>query len=377
MMKAFIAIGILASLNAFVYWRILKTSPLLAAAFFTLQLLGPFGDRLFFPVLKAYAPLSVLVLLLDWASYLALGLLACLVFFGIIAEFIKWGNDVLHLTDPVSLQRRSVMTVGLASAGSAAMGVGQAMAGPLVKRITIDIKSLPASFDGFQIVQISDLHAGPIIGRDYIRNVVNIANGLQPDLIALTGDFVDGSVTGLQDDIAPLGQLWAPYGVFFVTGNHEYYWGAEAWQDKFQQLGAQVLNNAHHVIAKGQDHLIVAGIPDLSTLRRDDIPSSSVKDALAGAPPGLVKILLAHQPGSYEMASEAGIDLQLSGHTHAGQFFPFSLIIPLFHRYYRGLNRHENTWIYVNCGTGFWGPPIRTGVPAEITLLTLRTASPT
>ena len=245
------------------------------------------------------------------------------------------------------------------------------MARPSVRSVTIPLKGLPQSFNGFKIAQISDLHVGPMIGRDYTQSVVNLTNSLNPDLIALTGDFVDGSVAQLAEDVAPLADLRSVHGSFYITGNHEYYWGAEDWMAEFKRLGARVMVNEHERISRGDDHIVLAGIPDLSTLRNQNIESADAEKSLLGVADGVVKILLAHQPNSYEMAYKAGVDLQLSGHTHAGQFFPFSPLIRFFQRYYQGLNRHDSMWIYVNSGTGYWGPPLRTGVPSEITLITL------
>jgi len=159
--------------------------------------------------------------------------------------------------------------------------------------------------------------------------------------------------------------------VYFVTGNHEYYWNAPAWSAEMRRLGARVLDNEHVVLQRGAGHLVLAGVPDYSTRHLPEGQRSDPARALRGAPADAVKILLAHQPASYADAQAAGFDLQLSGHTHGGQYFPFSQLIRFFQRYYKGLNRHGGLWVYVNRGTGYWGPPLRAGVPAEITLLTL------
>lgn len=378
-------IGVLGLLNAYVAWRVFgRATPFnpaiwgLAVGFFCLQLAAPLGDRLLFSGLRGQIDADRFFLVLDWTSYLALGVLSCLVIYGLTADVIgilwKWASSSHgpfggHSVD---FNRRALLTLGLATAGTTVIGVSQAMAGPLIRTKDIPMKGLPAGFDGFRIAQISDLHVGPIIGRAYVENVVAMTMGLKADLIALTGDFIDGTLHQLQDDVAPLGNLSAPHGVFFVTGNHEYYWGAERWIEEFRALGATPLCNEHRVLRREGDAIVLAGITDLSAGRFDDSQMADVNKALVGAPEGVPKILLAHQPNAYEMASAAGVDLQLSGHTHAGQYFPFSLLIGLFQRYYKGLNRHEGLWIYVNRGTGFWGPPLRTTIPSEITLLTLR-----
>jgi len=375
MIKVVIALSVLSILNAYVVIRVIGRNrmPLwLALAFFGLQLLGPFGDRLLFPILKRFTDVTLPFTVLDWLSYLALGLLACLFLYGLVADLARVIWNYAAKDSTVNFERRALLTLGGATLGTTVIGVGQAVAGPSVRMVTIPLKGLPPSFDGFKIAQISDLHVGPMIGRDYTQNVVSITNGLAPDLVALTGDFVDGSVEQLKDDVAPLADLKSVHGSYYITGNHEYYWGAAPWIAEFKRLGARVLSNDHVLIRRSDDRFILAGIPDLSTLRNSDIESASAEQALQGSPDGLVKILLAHQPNSYDMASKAGFDLQISGHTHAGQFFPFSPFIRFFQRYYQGLNRHENLWIYVNSGTGYWGPPLRTAVPSEITLITLR-----
>lgn len=256
------------------------------------------------------------------------------------------------------------------------VGLIEATSKPHIVTVDIPFPNLPDAFDGFRIAQISDLHVSSLIGHEYVAEVVEMTNNLKPDLIALTGDFVDGSVEQLSTRISPLETLTAPHGVFFITGNHEYYSGAEAWIEKFRSFGTHVLLNEHKVLERGHDKIVLAGVTDYSTRHPPSDNPFSPQKSLVGAPLDTVKILLAHQPASYREAAAAGFDLQLSGHTHAGQYFPFTMLIGFFQRYYRGLNRHDKMWIYVNSGTGFWGPPLRTGVPSEITLLTLRKSSP-
>ena len=236
----------------------------------------------------------------------------------------------------------------------------------------VPIDGLPAEFDGYRIAQVSDLHVGPTIGADFAQTVVDTVNGLRPDLVALTGDLVDGSVEHLSEGIAPLGSLKSQDGVFFVTGNHEYYSGVRAWCRKMADLGAQVLLNSHQVVSRGSARMLVAGVTDYSAGRMLPSHKSDVSAALAGAPDCDIKMLLAHQPKSAEAAGPHGFDLQLSGHTHGGQIFPWTLVVPLVHRFSRGLYAFGSGWVYVNPGTGYWGPPMRVGVPSEITLLTLR-----
>ena len=280
-----------------------------------------------------------------------------------------------HLSvDPASFDRVVLMVIGGAILGTMIVGVWQARRGLGVLVTEVPLANLPPAFDGFRIAQISDLHVGPTIGRGYVRNVVDMTNALKPDLIALTGDFADSHAADVADAVAPLGELRSTHGSFFVTGNHEYFWDASAWLAMFRKLGARVLINEHVEIRRGGDAITLAGVTDYSTRHMGAPHGSNPGAAIAGARPDTTRILLAHQPASHTAASAAGFDLQLSGHTHSGQYFPFNLLIRFFQRYYRGLNRHENMWVYVNRGTGYWGPPLRAGVPSEVTLLVLKHA---
>jgi predicted MPP superfamily phosphohydrolase len=342
--------------------------------FFLLQMTGPFGDRLGFARWKRKPVTRALVKALDWSSYLAFGTFSCLVFYGLAGDIVTVLYQLVTHSASPALNFYSLLGIAGMTAGTICIGVAQVWRGPKLKHVDVPLTGLPQAFDGFRIVQISDLHVGPTIGRRTVDNVVRMANGAQPDLIALTGDFADGKVDDLKEEMAMLSSLRAPLGMYFITGNHEYYWGAKAWEKEWARLGAHVLSNAHDVLKKDGSAIILAGVTDYSTSGMPPDERSDPARALAGAPEGLVKILLAHQPASYRAAEEAGFSLQLSGHTHGGQYFPFSLLIRFFQTYYKGLNRYKNLWIYVSVGTGYWGPPLRTFVPAEVTLITLRSA---
>jgi predicted MPP superfamily phosphohydrolase len=385
MIRIFIVLTILGIFNSYVFLRLTQRMPwaqdhlLLFTAIgfgvFVLQLLGPFGDRLISSAFKSRPGMTQVFRLMDWVSYGVLGIMSLLLIYTLALDVVTMIWKLVAMpTDLINFDRRSLLTLGLFTAGTAALGVGQAIAGPTVHEVAIPLVGLPASFDGFRIAQVSDLHVGPTIGRAYTQNVVDIVNNLKPDLIALTGDFVDGSIANLRDEVAPLTQLTAPHGKFYITGNHEYYWGADAWATEFTRMGMRVLANQHEVIRHNGGAILMAGVTDYSTLKSGRTDATNPSKALDGAPPNLVKILLAHQPATYQLAHEAGFDLQLSGHTHSGQYFPFNLMIRFFQKYYKGLNRHENMWVYVNRGTGYWGPPLRTCVPSEITLITLKAA---
>lgn len=242
---------------------------------------------------------------------------------------------------------------------------------PRVVRVDIPIPNLHEALRGFSIVQISDIHVGPTIRRGFVQHLVERVNALGADLVAVTGDLVDGSVSQLTTQTAPLSGLAAPYGVYFVTGNHEYYSGEPAWSAEIRRLGIRVLKNEHVVVQHGGANLVLAGVTDVSAHHFDPAQRSDPARALMGAPPGAPRILLAHQPSSAVAAAEAGFDVQLSGHTHGGQFWPWNLFIRFFQPFTAGLNRLQRLLVYVNRGTGYWGPPNRFGVRGEITHIRL------
>jgi predicted MPP superfamily phosphohydrolase len=234
------------------------------------------------------------------------------------------------------------------------------------------LESLPESFNNFTIAQISDLHVGPTIKRPYVEDVLEKISRLNPDLIAVTGDLVDGSVKYLKSELQPLKDMIAPYGTFFVTGNHEYYSGVDLWLDETDRLGMKNLINSNELISRSGDQIAIAGITDLKAHQIKPAHRSDPGLALRSVPDNITKIVLAHQPNSIHSVHEIGADLQLSGHTHGGQFWPFTYLTKLVNPYIAGFYDHYGTQIYVNRGTGYWGPPLRIGVPAEITLIRLK-----
>jgi predicted MPP superfamily phosphohydrolase len=241
-----------------------------------------------------------------------------------------------------------------------------------ITEVSVPILNLPPSLNGFSIAQISDIHVGSTIKHGFVESIVRRVNELKPDMIAVTGDLVDGSVPRLAAHTAPLAQLTARYGAFFVTGNHEYYSGERAWTEEIRRLGIRVLKNEHVVLQHNGGSLVLAGVTDYSAHHFDPAQRSDPAAALRGAPADAgARILLAHQPSSATAAEKAGFDLQLSGHTHGGQFWPWSFFVRFFQPFTGGLNRLGSLWVYVNHGTGYWGPPNRFGVPSEITRITL------
>jgi predicted MPP superfamily phosphohydrolase len=237
--------------------------------------------------------------------------------------------------------------------------------------VEVPLANLPAQLEGFTIAQISDIHVGPTIKRNFVEAIVDRVNRLGADMVAITGDVVDGSVRDLAHDTEPLARLESRHGTYVVTGNHEYYSGAHAWIRELRRLGTRVLLNEHVVLDHDGAKLTVAGVTDYSAHHFDPSHKSDPYAAVAGAPPNALKILLAHQPRSASVAADAGYDLQLSGHTHGGQFWPWNFFVRLQQPFTAGLNRLGRMWIYINRGAGYWGPPMRFGVPSEITLLRL------
>jgi uncharacterized protein len=243
---------------------------------------------------------------------------------------------------------------------------------PRLVEVDIPIAHLPPALQGFSIAQISDLHVGPTIKRGFVEGIVARVNHLHADLIAITGDLVDGSVHDLSSHTAPLAGLASRHGVFFVTGNHEYYSGEPAWTVELRRLGLTVLKNQHVVLQHDGASLLLAGVTDFTAHHFDPAQRSNPAGALSGARPDVgPKILLAHQPSTASAAAEAGFDVQISGHTHGGQFWPWNLAVGFFQPFTAGLNRLKNLMVYVSRGTGYWGPPNRFIVPGEITRIRL------
>ncbi len=240
-----------------------------------------------------------------------------------------------------------------------------------VVKVDVPLRDLPPQLVGFTIAQISDIHVGPTIKRDYVEAIVTRVNGLDADMVAITGDLVDGSVRELAPHTEPLARLASRHGTYFVTGNHEYYSGAHAWIREMRRLGVTPLVNEHIVIERDGAAVAVAGVTDYSAHYFDPSHRSDPRTALAGAPPDAVKVLLAHQPRTAPAAAQAGFDLQLSGHTHGGQFWPWNLFVRLQQPFTAGLERLGRMWIYISRGTGYWGPPMRFGIPSEITHIRL------
>jgi predicted MPP superfamily phosphohydrolase len=308
---------------------------------------------------------------LAWAGLLAMGFFSSLFVLTLVRDLLLLGLWIAGAGGP-AFSHDSAVAVPLLALAVTLVGFVNARRLARVVRVEVPIAGLPAELDGYSIAQISDIHVGPTIKRPYLNAIVNKVNGLKPDAIAVTGDLVDGSVQRLALHTEPLARLSAPDGAFFVTGNHEYYSGAEQWIAEVRRLGLRVLMNEHVIRRRGDAALMIAGVTDYSAQHFNPAHKSDPHLAAAGAPRDVaVRILLAHQPRSAPAAADAGFDLQLSGHTHGGQFFPWNFFVPLQQPFVAGLNRVRSLWVYTSRGTGYWGPPKRFGAPSEITLVRL------
>ncbi|HEY6640992.1 metallophosphoesterase [Povalibacter sp.] len=308
----------------------------------------------------------------SWAGMLMMGFFSSLLVLTLLRDITLLVFALFAPHRAASATYISALLVVALSVTATVVGLVNARRRARVVDVDVPIANLPAGLHGFSIVQISDVHVGPTIKRGYVDAIVDAANALDADLIAITGDLVDGTVPQLAADVQPLAKLTARHGVYFVTGNHEYYSGEPAWTRELRRLGLKVLTNEHVVVARGEAALVVAGVTDYSAHHFDPQQRSDPAAALIGAPANAaVRILLAHQPRSAAAAADAGFDLQLSGHTHGGQFWPWNLFVPLQQPFTAGLHRLNQLWIYVSRGTGYWGPPKRFGAPSEITRIRL------
>jgi hypothetical protein len=309
-----------------------------------------------------------------WVSHLWIGV------FGLLLVAVVAG-DLARLAwaavaDPSAQGVTQALRVQAAAAlglvvPAVAFGYRTARGPAKVEEVRVPIAGLGPELAGLRVVQISDLHIGQTLDGRFLERVVDQVNGLEPDVVAITGDLVDGSVSRLRDQVAPLARLRAKLGVFYVTGNHEYYSGPAAWERHVASLGITVLHNEHRVVRRGGSALVVAGVTDHDGGAFGPEHESRPDLAVAGAPEGVPRILLAHQPRSAAAAAAHGYQLQLSGHTHGGQIFPFMFFVRLQQPVVSGLRKLSGMWVYTSRGTGYWGPPLRIGPAPEITALTL------
>jgi predicted MPP superfamily phosphohydrolase len=358
---------LIGGLHAYIGWRLLPAldlSPaglaLATGALVISTCLVPLGLLARFIVAR-----QALADRLSWLGGLAMGLFSSVLVLTVLRDALQLVVDEPALTEPMA-----IAVLGLASLLTL-VGYVNARRVARVVRVDIPLINLPKDLEGFTIVQLSDIHVGPTIKGEYVQAIVDRVNQLDADLVAITGDVVDGSVEQLRAHTAPLGGLRSRHGSYVVTGNHEYYSGAAAWMREFERIGLHGLHNRHVVLTHRGAPFVLAGVTDFSAGAFDAAQASDPYAALAGSPPDLLRILLAHQPRSATVAEAAGVDFQLSGHTHGGQFWPWNHFVRLQQPFTAGLHRLGRLTVYTSRGTGYWGPPKRFGAPSEITVLRL------
>ena len=322
--------------------------------------------------------------LLAWPGFIWMGTMMLLFLTLLGSEVLRLGLSAVGLahaatgamSDPERRLFLSRCLAGLAGVATSGLGLVALRAGlrdVALREVEIKLRRLPAALSGLTIVQLSDVHVGPTIGRRFIETLVARVNGLDPDLIAITGDLVDGSVAELAHAVAPLGGLKARLGVFFVTGNHEYYSGVDDWLAELRRLGIRVLRNERVTVGDGEASIDLAGIDDFMSRGQAPGHGPDLPRALDGRDPSRELILLAHQPKAFGEALRHGVGLQLSGHTHGGQIWPWGYAVKLQQGgWVAGLYRRGDHQLYVNEGTGYWGPPMRLASQGGVTRLVLR-----
>lgn len=313
--------------------------------------------------------------LLQWTQYLLMGWLAMLLLVFLTLEFAQL------FSRPFDPKKRIFLTEGVAKGvffgTTLATGIGflEANAGPEIHDVKIKLPTLPTSFQGLVIAQISDVHIGPLLHRNFLNGVIDQVMSLNPDLIFITGDLVDGSVDQLRDQVEPLKRLQAKEGVYFCTGNHEYYSGVDEWIPHLESMGIHVFKNTNKILTRkngsNEEKLMIAGVYDWKAAQTVG-EVCDPKRAAETSESVNCKLLLSHNPKGVADTVAAGFDLQFSGHTHAGQFAPLTFFMKIFLQHTEGLYQvSERTQLYINRGTGYWGPPNRLGKRSEITKITL------
>jgi hypothetical protein len=290
-----------------------------------------------------------------------------------LAGAVRQDGDVVDPSRRLLLARGLAVTAGAVALGTAGTGAYLANSAPVVRRVPVTLPRLDPTLDGLRIVTFSDGHLSATFGGRRFERLVETVNAQRPDVVAIVGDLVDADVAELREDVAPLADLVSEQGVFFVTGNHEYFVDTTAWLRHLPTLGVEVLRNERVPITRGAAAFDLAGIDD-RTAAGSGVPGhgADLDAALDGRDDAVPVVLLAHQPFMVDQARAAGVDLQLSGHTHGGQLWPFDYAIRLDQPAVEGLSRHGDTQLYVTAGAGYWGPPMRIGARPEVTVVELR-----
>ncbi|WP_158997978.1 metallophosphoesterase [Pigmentibacter ruber] len=351
------------------------------ALFMFLTNLGFWGSRYF----RGQGSIPYQFEYIYWVSFILLGfmffMLSCFFIADIFSIIIYFIHKIISFkktkkSENLNKERRRILH--FISLGIAACFTGVAYVNarriPQVKEVFVPIKNLHDELKDFSIVQLTDLHIGQTIGKEYVEAVVEKVNLLNADIVVITGDLIDGFVEQIQDWVKPLSNLKAKYGIYYVTGNHEYYWDAEGWVKYIQSLGIHYLGNSNHLLNIGKSKVIICGVNDLSAEKFIESHKMDLEKSKNNAPqfPHL-KILLAHQPNTaFEAVKLNYFDLQISGHTHGGQIWPMTWLIHFIQYFRPGLTAFQNMYVYVSRGTGYWGPPARLGSDSEITFLKIK-----
>lgn len=337
---------------------------------------------------------------LDWVGYSWLGVAFYAFLALLVLEPLRWvlrrrmvplepeptASEPADVSRRLFLARSLAVTAGVAAVSTAGYGVWTANSAPVVRRVPIRIAGLAPELAGYRVVTFSDAHLSATWGGGRFARLVEIVNAQQPDVVAIVGDLVDGTLSQLREDVAPLGDLVSRQGAFFVTGNHEYYVpDTEEWLRHLPTLGVDVLRNERVELGRSGSLFDLAGIDD-RTAASSGLPGhgADLDAALDGRDDSRPVVLLAHQPVQVEQARAAGVDLQLSGHTHGGQLWPFDYAVLLDQPVVEGLSRQggvagrgrraSGTQLYVTAGAGYWGPPMRVGARPEVTVIELQPA---
>lgn len=284
-------------------------------------------------------------------------------------EPVASGRPEVNQSRRLFLARGAGLITGVASASLVGVGIGNALGPPDLLRVPVRLRRLAPALAGLRIAVVSDIHLSAILGRSHTERIVRMINEQSPDLVAIVGDLADGSVDELGPAAEPLRDLVSREGSFFVTGNHEYFVEPDAWVRELDRLGVHTLRNERTTITRGGASLDLAGVTDVTGRSHHDAPDFG--KALDGRSTDRPVVLLAHQPVQVSAAAERGVDLQLSGHTHGGQLYPFHHVVSLAQPSLAGLSKVDETWLYVTRGAGFWGPPVRVGAPPDITVIEL------
>ncbi len=359
--RLLVVLSILGSAHFYIWWRFVH-APRLPAPYSVLATLA-------IALLAPGLPLTILVVRRFTRAQAKPVLWVAYTWFG-CAVYLLLGAALTNVATLAGVSARDAALAGVvAVALTIVYGLVHVRRGPIVRRVSVPLPGLATP--GYTIVQLTDVHIGWTLGADFARDVVDKVNALSPDLIVLTGDLVDGNVRELAREVEPLRDLRAKDGVYAVTGNHEYYWNADAWLAHLGSLGVRYLRN-QHVTVRGA--FTLAGTDDITARAMASGHGEDIPRALAGRDATLPTVLLAHHPSSVRGAMAAGVNLQISGHTHGGQLLPLGWLARLFEPHVAGLARFGSTWLYVSEGTGVWGPPLRVGTSCEIAAITLERA---